>query len=371
MKAVARKKFGKIDHPLDRHSEIVDDLIRDIVRGHYPPASRLPRWRELTARYDTTLATVQKALGRLDEYGYIQRGGWHGIRVVEHPPHRYNFGLVFPEQGDATHHFASHFKTTLALAASQVSNIGPRRVSVYEGVNNDRSEMWNKLASDLNARRLAGLILTDARIAESPQFIALLHASKVPVVALLRYVNLPGTTRVLMRTADFMERACASLKEQGRRRVALVSVSAAGQGMWAEAQPALARHGLETRPWWRIDAATEYPHAVRPVMQMLCRLPKNDRPDSLIITDDNLVPQATAGLVEAGVRTPKDLTVVAHANFPLPTASALPAVRLGFDVHRVVTTCLDTLDQRIRGADVPESIIIPVEFEEEMNVNRN
>jgi len=369
MCAIARKKYGKIDHPLDRHSEIVGDLIQDIVRGHYPPTSRLPRWRELTARYKTTLATVQKALERLEEYGYIQRGGWHGIRVVEFPPHRFNFGLVFTDHSDSLNHFSSHFKTTLAYSALQLNRIGPRRITLYQGVQGDREEQFRELAADLNARRVAGLILTDRYMADGPHFSTLQRASKIPVAALLAEVKLPETTRVLMRTSDFMERACAYLQAHGRRRVALVSSVNAGYGMWSAAHAALAAHGLETHPWLRIDATILYSSALRPVMQMLCRLPANDRPDAIIITDDNLVPDATAGLAEAGIRVPEDLTIVAHANFPLPTPSAVPVARLGFDVQRVLTTCLDALDQRIQGAKVPEPVIVPAEFEEEIKQN--
>ena len=53
--------------------------------------------------------------------------------------------------------------------------------------------------------------------------------------------------------------------------------------------------------------------------------PAHDRPDALVITDDNLVPAATAGVLAAGRRVPADLEVVAHANFPHVTPSAVPA----------------------------------------------
>ena len=341
MVRVIRRRFGKIDHPLDRYSEIVDDLTHDILRGHYLPSDRLPRWRELTARYDTTLATVRKALGRLDEYGFIERGGWHGIRVAANPPNRCHFGLIFPDYGDATGQFPSRFLTTLAHAAGELHNTRPRWLSVYPGVRGESDEDLRQLAADLNARRLAGLILTDRHTAENSRLAALLRTAQVPVAALLAVVKLPGITRVIFPPTDFLHRACAYLRAQGRRRVALVSVAHLGPMMWDLAQAPLAAHGLISHPWWRADAALQCPGALRPAMQMLWRLPAADRPDAMVITDDNMVTEATAGLAEAGVRVPQDLAIVAHANFPLQTVSALPAVRLGVDVRRVLTTCLD------------------------------
>ena len=361
-----RRRFGKIDHPLDRYSQIVDDLTQDILRGHYRPSDRLPRWRELTVRYDTTLATVRKALDRLDEYGFIERGGWHGIRVVANPPHRCHFGLVFPDRGDASGQYASHFWTTLAHAAGELHNTRPRWLSVYHGVRGESAEDLRQLAADLNARRLAGLILTERNTAENSHLTALLRTAQVPVAALLAEVKIPNITRVILPPADFLRRACAYLRAQGCRRVALVSVAYLGSMMWELAQAPLAAHGLTSRLWWRADAAVQCPGALRPAMQMLWRLPAADRPDALIITDDNLVPEATAGLAAAGVRAPQDLTIVAHTNFPLQTVSALPAERLGFDVRRVLTTCLDGLEQRGRGAVLPEPVVIPAEFASEI-----
>ena len=51
--------------------------------------------------------------------------------------------------------------------------------------------------------------------------------------------------------------------------------------------------------------------------------------------DDNLVPDATAGLVAADVRVPYDIEVVAHANLPHSTPSAVPARRIGFNVRQL------------------------------------
>ncbi len=58
----------------------------------------------------------------------------------------------------------------------------------------------------------------------------------------------------------------------------------------------------------------------RQLGRLLVQGAPGERPDGLVITDDNLVPDLTAGLAESGV---KDV-VVAHTNFPHPTPSAVP-----------------------------------------------
>ena len=83
-------------------------------------------------------------------------------------------------------------------------------------------------------------------------------------------------------------------------------------------------------------------------------VPKPDHvPDALLITDDNLVGPATAGLKALGIRCPTDVEVVAHANFPWPTASALPITRIGFDANQLLHLGIADLDRQRRAPERP------------------
>jgi len=81
------------------------------------------------------------------------------------------------------------------------------------------------------------------------------------------------------------------------------------------------------------------------------------------------VPFATAGIAELGVRVPGDLMVVAHTNFPYPTYSAVPAVRLGVDIRQLMNTVIDLLERKQRGEDVPDEIFLPSKTEAEFTAN--
>jgi DNA-binding LacI/PurR family transcriptional regulator len=127
----------------------------------------------------------------------------------------------------------------------------------------------------------------------------------------------------------------------------------------------LATHGLESRPYWRIEVNQSTPHTARTCAQLLMRLPPADRPDGLLVTDDNLVEQATAGLIDAGVKVPSDIAVVAHCNFPWPTPSAVPVSRLGYDARTVLRACMDVIDAQRRGETPPHVTMIDPVFEDE------
>ena len=94
--------------------------------------------------------------------------------------------------------------------------------------------------------------------------------------------------------------------------------------------------------------------------------PYNAGPDALLISDDNLVEHATAGLVAAGARVPEDVEVVAHCNFPWPTPSVLSVERLGYDAREVLDRCLRAIDDRRSGVPGSDNVDVPVRFEREV-----
>jgi DNA-binding LacI/PurR family transcriptional regulator len=128
------------------------------------------------------------------------------------------------------------------------------------------------------------------------------------------------------------------------------------------------RRAMTMRPYWVQGVHLAAPQLARNCMHLLLHENQRERPNALIISDDNLVEFATAGLIVAGVRVPDDLEVVAHCNFPWPTPSVVPVKRLGYEVSRVLQACLDSIDLQRRGETAPEATVIPAVFEEEVAV---
>lgn len=128
--------------------------------------------------------------------------------------------------------------------------------------------------------------------------------------------------------------------------------------------PALEGFGIHAPPYWIQTASAEAPDTARSSAHLLMAAPSGQRPDGLIVMDDNLVPQATAGLLDAGVLVPRDVVVVAHANFPHPTASAVPAYRLGYDVNAILDACVASLQAQRRGEATPDVVTVPTTWEE-------
>jgi DNA-binding LacI/PurR family transcriptional regulator len=105
----------------------------------------------------------------------------------------------------------------------------------------------------------------------------------------------------------------------------------------------------------------------RALAHLMVRRAQSDAPDGLVIADDNLLEYATAGIVDAGVRVPADLEVVAHCNFPWPTPSSLPVRRLGYDVRELLQDCLMSIDEQRQGLAAVERTV-QVKFEDELTL---
>ncbi|MGC4804737.1 GntR family transcriptional regulator [Micromonospora sp. DT233] len=67
--------------------ELLDDLLRKISDGTYPPGSQLPSGRDLADAYDVSQSTISRAVATLRERGLLVGRPGRGVFVAE-PPRR-------------------------------------------------------------------------------------------------------------------------------------------------------------------------------------------------------------------------------------------------------------------------------------------
>jgi GntR family transcriptional regulator len=71
--------------PRYRYEEIADDLQKRIEAGEFPPGSRLPSRRELTAHYDVTEPVIDRAMQILRIKGITETLAGVGVFVRDSP----------------------------------------------------------------------------------------------------------------------------------------------------------------------------------------------------------------------------------------------------------------------------------------------
>lgn len=63
--------------------ELLDDLLRKIRNGTYPPGTQLPSGRALADAYDVSQSTISRAVARLREQGVLVGRPGRGVFVAE------------------------------------------------------------------------------------------------------------------------------------------------------------------------------------------------------------------------------------------------------------------------------------------------
>jgi DNA-binding LacI/PurR family transcriptional regulator len=344
-----------------KQDAVIHALRRGIADGTWAPGARLPTREELQQRFGVASATLQRALDRLSADGFIVARGRQGTFVVDHPAAAVRYGLVLPALVAPAQ---VRFWTALAHEADAFARAAsPRRITLYQEIDGrvDAPDHL-RLVSDLRHDRLAGLVfaVNPFAVMRTP----VITRPGVPRIAIMDAPN-PPVAAAALDEAGFIAKALDHFRARRRTRVAVLSVPGLEGGFRKRLEGALSERWLETRPYWwhTLDHASAV--GARALVHLLMHPGQDVRPDALFITDDNLVEPATAGLLAAGVRVPEDVAVVAHCNFPWPTAAATPARRLGYDAREVLLRCLDWIDAQRAGRAVEQRILVPARFADE------
>lgn len=313
---------------------IADELRRRIREGVYPPGSRIPTQVALAGEFGISSVTLQRAIDQLAEFGLVEPRGRLGTFVCAAERGGGNVALVFadqPNQGSWNRFLGNVRRSGESCTA------GALRYRPYF-IDQSRSgcPAAQQLLADATAGALDGLVFVFA-----PWYLdERLFALPLPRLIIGGVEGADARYRAtLLRFAwdTVRDQVLAGFVRAGCRRLASLHPRHGGWDLAAKARAA----GLETRAEWHLPFLVDSTSAAcaRTVAHLLCSRPAAERPDCLLVEDDNLVPHATAGVLDAGL-APGDITVAAHANFPDVTRAAFPCQRYGLDVDQIVATAL-------------------------------
>ncbi len=345
-----------------RGAALVRETIRDeIVAGVLPPGAPLASHLRLARRFGVSNITVQQALSQLAEQGFLDVRPRLGSFVVDRPPHLHNIGLVFPFDPKTTgQHFNwSKYYRTLSMVAADLQREGRWRLISFHGIDYHRaSEDRQRLLAFIERRQLGGIVFANpvGMLEKTP----IVEAPGLPRVELSAAAAAPWPVINLLHK-DWLSVAFGRLAELGRRRVAMLFNRLTRSNIYDAEQidRLVAERGMQCPPRWRQACEWHDTLAANHSVQLLMHGPEAERPDALIITDDNLIEGAIQGLIASGVRVPEDVDVIAEANFPATAAPALPLHLVGCDMRAALDCAIDLLDRQRRGEAVPAVTSLP------------
>lgn len=348
-------------------SSIVDALRGQILRGQFARGARLPNRRDLVRRFGASSVTIQRAVDRLVADGFIYTDGPNGTFVAPNPPHIYRYGLLLTSHPRHPHSWR-RFSAVLSMAARDLYPDGERTIAVYYDIDGkSQTEDYRRLVRDLRSHRLAGLIIVGEpdRLFGTPVF----EADSPPRVVMMEETVGPGMPVVGHDRYALIDKSLDFLIGQGRRNIAFIGGERiAPHNLQQYFISALTRRGMRHEPFWWQQVFVGTPELARNLVHLMMHAGQPERPDGLILYDDNLVEQVIAGLMDAGVHVPRDLDLVTHCNFPWTSPSVVSLKRIGYDAARTLRLCIDLIDRQRQGETVElMSQVKPVEEHEVMS----
>lgn len=339
---------------------IVEELRRRISEGVYRPGAALPARRALAGELGTTQTTLQLACDQLAAQGFLELSGRQATRVPLRLPASSRIALVFPYDPSETGN--RFWATARKLGAAWRDDT--TAFEVYElGRQRQDSPGCRRLLADIAARSLAGLVFVDIpqELGGSPLFTSDLPRVVVGIYG-EEHRRRYRSSVITFSDAQAVERLFRGFHAAGRRRLAILG-PAAGPDWAAGASGHVALAGrldLEVRREWQQYLPPDAVGAAcaRNLIHLLCAGSREHRPDCLLIADDNHVPHATAGVLDAGLRIPEDLAVAAHANFPETTRSAMPCLRYGPDMEQLLRSAIGEIGRLAAGGST-RVILVP------------
>jgi len=346
-----------------KQNQVAEALRREILDGKLKPKTRLPSQPEVARRFKVSAVTAHLAVTRLAREGFVYSRKRHGTFVSEKPPHLNNYALVFwndpVSQSGAQW---SRYYTALTNEAIGIQQREGRRMLLFHGIDQHvDSDDRQRLMSYIESKRLGGIIFanTPHELAGTP----IVEQPGIPRVALMSAhgFDFPG---VEVDADGWQRRALDQMVAQGRKRIALLMLGRVSY-FDDEMNKLCAERNLSIPLHWRIAVGHYNAAEASRIVQLLMQLPPSERPNGLVITDDNLVEHALAGLIAARVHVPEDVAVVGHCNFPYPPPSVVPITRLGFHIGQALQVALELLDRQRRGEVVPKKTTLPALLEAE------
>lgn len=344
---------------LSRREIILSELRNRIISGDLGPGKQLPRRFELMEHFGAASQTVQDALSRLQEDGFINAQPRRGTFVSKLPPHLFRYGFCQPQP--VTNHVESLLYSSLHSAAIGLEEVSKIDVSFYEILSEPikNSEM-SRFARDIENQCLAGIIFfcPPFTLAEN----GLLEKIQIPTVAIVEKPAY-GIPAVYPDIDRGIEMAVERLHQLGRRRISVILALSYEGG--PEGPNWLKKYSFPSHFVHRVGPFDSF--AIRHILHLLMRSPAEERPDGLIVVDDNMDEAVCVGLSESGIRVPNDIDVVALCNYPNQSSPILPILRLCYDSHLIVKRCLEKIEMQRNNAHPPMLSLMPPHFEDELS----
>lgn len=344
----------------DKKSDISRILRARITDGGFRPGDRLPTREALFADFGVSNKTLQRALDTLIAEGYVETRGRAGTFVAQNPPHLARICIVSSESFEAACAENQLYRSIREDLGPLSAELGVRYEILDEALSLSRASAQAQLLEDVRSRRLAGIFFLappwawrNSPIIQAPGIARVVLASR----------GTPGFDIPFLYPdyADFHRCAMEFLLRRNVRRPAWLLDEISAGRLYESLRVKAQEHWPHRACDWQSAGGKSRPVLLENLLELMFDRPLGERPDALVLCDDNLLPRLSAKLHAIGMTD--DFTLLSMANFPFPTDSALPVFRIGFDTKEILRIATRTILRQVAGETVPGQYLLPAEYE--------
>ena len=346
-----------------RQETIVSNLRARIVSGKLGPGDRLPPRALLEKEFSASSVTVQNAFDRLVADGFVVACGRRGTFVSDLPPHLHRYALALPFSPEVPQ-WSQYFKALLQCS-ERIASMHGRNLSVFKGLAGARHQTdHNALVKDIRTNCVAGMILVGNASLFSDELLQLAHM--VPSVLLAPEPMTDVCSVDLGGAVNIVDHALDHFVKNGKKRLAAIFPSGIETCRLDYFRSAVQKRDIQCPSSWMHGIDVVKSGWVGNVLELLFSGPVESRPDSILITDDNLFDSVYDSLKRLGIHPSNDILIVTHSNFPARTECIPGVVRVGYDITAVLHHCMDIVDDLARRRKVEMRQVYPPVYEWEV-----
>jgi DNA-binding LacI/PurR family transcriptional regulator len=346
----------------DTLSQQITSILRQEILTELRPGQRLPAIQRLAERFEVCFNTVREGLSALAEEGLIERRPGSGTYVSDMTKSRHVGVLVDTDISDPQTPYSYRRMPQQAVRFLRHKGAAARLYAGHAPVSDAPHPLTcTEFIEACERQQLCGVIIFDAPAYPFFQWcraLTTLRRLHTPIVAERGRMGEEIDAMVYLDYGDMVRTGVEHLLRQGRRRIALLEYELLGDVAGPRKRrdvvlesfhAAMAAAGVAVNPRWiRRDL---HPCAAGAGWEEFREIwvGGEEKPDGLLICDDNLFPGAAMAILQIGLRVPEDLLVVTHWNKGAGMRLPFPVVKLEADVDAHARGMAATLLKLMHG----------------------
>lgn len=339
-----------------KYRQIYDRIFQDILRGHYPPGSRIPTESELMARHGVSRPTIARALRDLEQRGLLRRR--RGVGTFVCSPQQAASGLLGLTMAPSDGGIMAAICTEIVHRAEE-SGFGMLFGGTITRPGLDQPDPVDAFCERFTARRVAGvffvpLILPPEQQEMNHRIVERLTAAGITVVLLDRdIVDYPLRSAYDLVGVDNRRNGyivTRHLLAWGCRRVDFVTLPgrvSTSTARIAGYRDALRDHGIEPRADWMHHWTPPGDSAA--ASQLL----HGEHADGYVCLNDDLARTLMHHLAIQRVRVPDDVRIVGFDDLPAAAGLPVPLTTMHQPTRELGVVAMETMLSRLSDPGRP------------------